>query len=464
MIDRFPAASGAWACAQAPTPEDVSRIVGGEGRFTLRHRATEPFGWSLTLERAGGALTWALPAGVPWGEGETRPATSREPGVVPDPAWDGGACVVRRLADDPGAREVLLEGKRILGRYALRHERGVQWRMTRLDPASLRPMPERVLPMLAHAAPYPPDPERWGFEIKWDGVRALVHVAQGRVRAFSRTTQDVTAQYPELASLADLLPGRRAILDGEVVAFDGNGRPSFQRLQARLGIGSKSGVEAKMSEVPVVFVAFDILYLDGRDLTGRPYEERRATLESLGLEGESFRVSPAVVGDGRAILALPGIEGVVAKRLGSAYEPGARSGAWRKIKLQRRQELVIGGWTPGRGARKGRIGAILVGVHDAPPDEARERGAPQRLLYAGSVGTGFTAAELDRLQALLGPLRREGSPFATPVDKTDAVFVEPRLVAELEFTEWTASGRLRHPSYKGLRADKAPEDVVREET
>ena len=159
-----------------------------------------------------------------------------------------------------------------------------------------------------------------------------------------------------------------------------------------------------------------------------------------------------------------GLEGVVAKRLDSPYEPGARSGAWRKIKLQRRQELVIGGWSPGRGARSGRIGALLVGVYDAPQDEARERGEPQRLLYAGSVGTGFTTAELDRLQALLEPLRRATSPFAGPVDKKPAIFAEPRLVAEFEFTEWTNGNRLRHPSYKGLRDDKDPRDVVREET
>ncbi len=456
-------ARGAWPAAPVVTPEDLSRLVGGAGRFALRHRATAPFEWSLVLEGPSGSLTWALPAGVPWAEGESRPATSREPSATPDPAWDAGPYVLRRHGGDAAARELRLEGRRVLGRYLLRHERGVQWRLTRLDPPSLRPMPERVLPMLAHAAPYPTDPERWAFEIKWDGIRALLHVRDGRVRVLSRTLQDVTAQYPELAPLAGALRGRRAILDGEIVAFDGSGRPSFQRLQSRLGVGSKTGVEQKSREAPVTFVAFDLLYLDGRDLTGSPYEERRAALLSLGLSGEAWRVSPSVVGDGRAVLAIPGVEGAVAKRLGSVYEPGARSGAWRKIKLQRRQELVIGGYTTGRGARRGQIGALLVGVHDAPPDEARERGEPQRLLYAGSVGTGFTARELARLKGLLEPLRREASPFAGSVDKKEVVFVEPRLVAEFEFTEWTASGRLRHPSYKGLRADKAPEDVVREE-
>jgi bifunctional non-homologous end joining protein LigD len=359
--------------------------------------------------------------------------------------------------------ELVLAGRRVLGRYRLAHERGVQWRLTRLDPAEVKPMPERVLPMLAHAAAYPADEERWAFEIKWDGIRALVHSHDGRVKVHTRTLQDVTSQYPELRCVGESLAGRQAILDGEVVAFDDAGRPSFQRLQGRLGLGSISAVEEKRREVPVAYVAFDILYLDGRDLTGHPYAERRGILEGLGLEGGACRVSQAVVGDGHAMLAIPGIEGIVAKRLDSPYEPGARSSLWRKIKLQRRQELVIGGYTPGRGARAGRIGALLLGVHDAPPDEARERGAPQRLLYAGSAGTGFTEEELARLRSLLEPLRRSSSPFANAVDKKDAVFVEPRLVAELEFTEWTGSGRLRHPSYKGLRFDKQAQDVVREE-
>src|SRR5581483_1792081 len=426
MIER---ASGAWAAAQAPTLDDAVRLVGGEGRFTLRHRAVAPCEWSMTLERAGGSLAWALPAGVPWGEGEARPATAREASAVPDPVWDAGRYTLRLDPADPRARTLLLEGRRVAGRYALRHERGVQWSLRRLDPPTLRPMPERVLPMLAHAAPYPADEERWAFEVKWDGIRGVAHVKDGAVRVFSRTMADVTMQYPELASLGTLVRGR-AILDGEIVAFDATGRPSFQRLQPRLGVGSKSAVQEKSREVPVVYVAFDILYLDGRDLTGQPYEERRAILESLGLEGPHVRVSPAIVGDGRAILAQPGLEGVVAKRLGSPYEPGARSGAWRKIKLQRRQELVIGGYTQGRGVRQGRIGALLVGVFDVPQDEARQRGSPQRFLYAGSVGTGFTDAELARLREQLDPLRRDASPFEGPVDKKDVVFVEPRLVAE----------------------------------
>jgi bifunctional non-homologous end joining protein LigD len=446
MMDRSRAA-GSWEGGQAAFPEDAARLAGGEGAFALRHRAAAPFEWSLTLSRGATSLTWALPGGVPWGEGETRAATARAEGALPDPVWDAGRMALAR------GGELRLEGRRVRGRYLLRHERGPRWTLTRLDPASVRPMPERVLPMLAHAAPYPEDPERWAFEIKWDGVRAIAHVRDGRIRVHSRTLQDVTMQYPELACLADALPGREAILDGEVVAFDAKGRPSFQRLQPRLGVGSKTAVEEKRREVPVVFVAFDVLHLDGRDLTGLPYAERRALLEGLGLDREGCRVSPAVVGDGRAILAMPGIEGAVAKRLDSAYEPGARSRAWRKIKLQRRQELVIGGYTPGRGARAGRIGALLLGVYEGP-----------RLRYAGSAGTGFTARELDRLQAALAPLARETSPFADPVDKPDARFVEPRLVAEFEFTEWTGSGRLRHPSYKGLRPDKVAQDVVREET
>jgi bifunctional non-homologous end joining protein LigD len=461
-----------------PTPRPAARRSGaspstgveellaglGEGRFLLSHNATRPYQWELRLEGPRHRLAWTLPQGLPWGQGESRqalPAAQESLSAQGAARWDEG----RWRAQDPtgDATVVLLEGRRVRGRYALGPASAGAWSLRRLDPPSVRPMPERVLPMLAHAASYPTDPETWAFEPKWDGVRTLAYVENGRVRLRSRTLLDVSTQYPEVQGLAEALPRRQAVLDGEIVALDPSGRASFERIQQRLGVTQRAIAAARAERTPIVYMAFDLLYLDGHDTTGLPYEERRGLLESLGLEGPHWRVSPSRVGDGRGLLEDPMLEGVVAKRLGSAYEPGARSKAWIKVKVQKRQELVIGGWTPGRGARKGRIGALLVGHYDVSPAEAAQRGEPPRFLYAGSVGTGFSERVLKDLLARMEPDRRAASPFANAVDKKDAVFVEPRLVAEFEFTEWTSQGRLRHPSFKGLRFDKDPRDVTREE-
>lgn len=435
----------------------------GGGRFVISHQGARPYQWELRLEGPRHRLTWTLPQGLPWGQGESRAAAPVAGPATPEgPAlWDEG----RWRAEGPSgaATVVSLEGRRVRGRYSIGPEPNGRWTLRRLDPPSIRPMPESALPMLAHAAPYPTDAEDWSFEPKWDGVRTLAYVQEGGVRLRSRTLLDVTDTYPELQELAEALPRRQVLLDGEVVALNERGLASFERLQQRMGIGNRAAALAKAEEVPIKFVVFDLLYLDGHDTTGLPYEERRGLLDSLGLEGPHLMLSPARMGDGRGLLETPGLEGVVAKRLGSAYEPGARSRAWRKVKLQKRQELVIGGYTRGRGARAGRIGALLVGHHDVTPAEAEARGEAPRFLYAGSVGTGFTEETLRDLQASLEPRRVAASPFAGPVDKKDVAFVEPRLVAEFEFTEWTSGGRLRHPSFKGLRFDKDPREVTREE-
>ena len=309
------------------------------------------------------------------------------------------------------------------------------------------PMTERLVPMLARLSKLPPDDERWGYEIKWDGVRAVAYVEEGgATRLESRNLNDLTARYAEAAAIGSALGGRSAVLDGEVVAFDERGRPSFQRLQGR-GAGT-----------PIVFCVFDLLYLDGESLMKLPYTERRARLEALGLDGPAWRVPGYRAGDGAALLAASaeqGLEGIVAKRLDSTYEPGRRGGAWLKIKNTRRQELVIGGWLPGEGRRQGRVGALLMGYYD-------HSGAAPELRLAGKVGTGFDAAELERLERLLAPRQRPSSPFGGRQPKRGALFVEPELVAEIEFSEWTNDNMLRHPSYKGLRDDKRALDVVLE--
>lgn len=318
-------------------------------------------------------------------------------------------------------------------------------------------LPDLVRPMLATAGALPvADEARWAFEMKWDGVRAVVYLDRGAVRVLTRNDRDVTATYPELHALGDALPTTSAVLDGELVAFDETGRPSFGELQARMHVQRPPA--ALRERVPVTYLVFDLLHLGDESLLRRTYAERRAALEDLGLHGPSWDTPPAFDGDGAAALDVSqaqGLEGVIAKRRDSTYEPGRRSKHWVKVKHLRMQEVVIGGWRAGEGRRGGGIGSLLLGVPDADG----------RLVYAGHVGTGFTARMLDDLGAALKRLARETSPFADEVPRAharDAHWVTPRLVGEVVFTEWTRDGRLRHPSWRGLRPDKTPADVVRE--
>jgi bifunctional non-homologous end joining protein LigD len=316
-------------------------------------------------------------------------------------------------------------------------------------------MPEHVVPMLAAPGKLPAAQAKWAFEVKWDGVRAIAYVQPGRLRLESRNLNDVTAAYPEVRGLVGDLGMHEGVFDGEIVAFDAAGRPSFERLQRRMHVTAPSAVRRLSASTPVVYAIFDLLYLDGTPMFELPYAQRRERLESLELSGPSWRVPSSHPGEGSRLMDATreqGLEGVVAKRLDSCYEPGRRTGAWLKIKHTLRQELVIGGWVPGEGRRAERIGALLMGYY--------EDGS---FRYAGRVGTGFTDKTLLELAAKLEPLRRKTSPFRSgPKLPRGCVFVEPYLVAELEFREWTAEGLMRAPSFKGLREDKAPREVVLE--
>jgi bifunctional non-homologous end joining protein LigD len=327
------------------------------------------------------------------------------------------------------------------------------------DDAAGAPLPDKIVPMMARTATLPRDDGDWAFEVKWDGVRAICHSEPGRMRLHSRNLLDITPRYPEIGRLNRALSHHRAVLDGEVVALDAEGRPSFGALQRRMHVSSETAVRRLAKETPVTYVIFDLLWLDGHSLMDLPYSERRARLAELGLgDGGRWRVPDYVVGHGAQLLAATeqqGLEGVIAKRLDSTYEAGRRTPSWLKIKNTSRQEVVVGGWVPGDGKRRDRIGALLVGVRD---DDGTLR-------HVGRVGTGFTEGELDRLADKLRPLERDDSPFAPggPKIPRGAVFADPELVAEVEFREWTDGGQLRAPSYKGLRDDKSAELVVREE-
>lgn len=316
------------------------------------------------------------------------------------------------------------------------------------------PLPDAIMPMLARLGPLPVRDGDHGYEVKWDGVRAIATVRGGDLSLRARTGTDITARYPELVPVPPGTESGDLVLDGEVVAFDELGRPSFERLQSRMHLASAAAVARRLRELPVTYVAFDVLYAGGRSLLSRAYRDRRTLLAELELEGPAWRAPAHREGDGAALLAATaaqGLEGVVAKRLDSPYEPGRRSGAWIKVKNHGAQDVVIGGFTRGEGGRATSLGALTVGTWDA-----------QRLLYAGRVGSGFTEATLAEVVAALAPLRTPHSPFTGRQPPRGTTFVEPRLVARLEFREWTASGTLRAPVFKGLRDDVEVGAVVRE--
>ncbi len=320
--------------------------------------------------------------------------------------------------------------------------------------------------MLATPLPEPPTGDDWAYEIKWDGIRALSYVAGETLKLSARRGADHTPRYPELAGFPEAMGGRDAILDGEIVAFDDEGRPRFQLLQRRMGLSTEATIRRRAVETPATYVVFDVLWLEGESLLELPYEGRRERLDALELDGAHWRAPRNHVGDGAALWNLVqerDLEGIVAKRLGSPYRPGKRSREWAKVRNRRGQELVIGGWMPGEGTRGGRVGSLLLGHF-----------VGNQLAYAGGVGTGFTQDTLAELTKLLKPLERSDSPFELGEDPkvkyaqrardrgAGPVWVEPELVAEVEFTEWTNEGTLRQPSFKGLRTDKDPRAVVRE--
>ncbi|MEZ5142597.1 MAG: non-homologous end-joining DNA ligase [Acidimicrobiales bacterium] len=321
--------------------------------------------------------------------------------------------------------------------------------------------------MRAVVGALPDDDDGWAYELKWDGVRAVATVHEGRLRLTSSSGADVTARYPELAPLAARLADHDAVLDGEIVALDPDGVPSFGRLQPRMHADPAKAARLAADE-PVTLELFDLLWLDGNDATPLPYEDRRRLLEALVEAGPTWQVPAASRGDGRALLeavADRGLEGLVAKRLGSRYEPGHRSGAWRKLKVRRRQELVVGGFTPGTGARAATFGALVVGYHEPPRPRGATDVAPGPLRFAGKVGSGFTDEDLARLRRMLDERVEPACPFAPPPDRAvvrHATWVRPELVVEVAFTEWSHEDHLRHPVHLGQRDDRDPAEVGRE--
>jgi bifunctional non-homologous end joining protein LigD len=323
---------------------------------------------------------------------------------------------------------------------------------------SAETMPQHVEPMLAMLSDMPQMPHLFGFEYKWDGVRALAYWDGETLRLESRNRFDITVSYPELHALAEALPGP-AVLDGEIIALNARGRVSFLTLSHRMHVTDPSLLRRRSVESPVIFMLFDVLYADGHVTMDLPYHERRAVLEQMKLAGDFWQTPPWQRSGGEALLEAAKemrLEGIVAKRLDSIYEPGRRTGAWRKVKLVGRQEFVIGGWMPHMGNRLDMVGSILVGFYD-------EAGKTEEgLHYAGSVGTGFSDKTRRELALLLRDRAIDKSPFKGQIAKTGVFFSRPELVAEVEYRGFSSEGKLRQPSYKGLRSDKLPSEVARE--
>jgi bifunctional non-homologous end joining protein LigD len=462
----------------AKTPEPRPRKPRGKRsaqlpRFVVQEHHARALHWDLRLERDGVLVSWAVPKGIPRDPKRNNLAVHTEDhpmeyltfqGDIPAGEygagsmhiWDAGAYETHKWNE----REVMvtLHGERVRGRYVLFRTRDNQWMIHRMDPpgdAGVAHAPDDLRPMSAALAKRPPTGDGWGWELKWDGIRALGHVDGGRLKLVTRNGNEVTHRYPELRKLGESLGARDAVLDGEIVTFDEASRPSFGRLQQRMHVENEAAIRRLVNEVPAVYVLFDLLWLDGRSTMALPYEQRRAQLLELGLTGPSWQTPPHEVGDGSATIAVSKrfeLEGVVAKRLDSVYEPGKRSPAWVKVKNSLRQEFVVGGWQPGEGGRSGSIGSLLVGYYD---DDGK-------LHYAGKAGSGLSGASIAELERLFARCARDTSPFDVGTPPKGVRFVEPVLVVEVKFTEWTSSGIIRQPTFLGVRPDKEPREVVRE--
>jgi bifunctional non-homologous end joining protein LigD len=423
-------------------------------------------------------VSWAVPHNLPARRGEPHLAVHVEDhpmeygtfsGTIPKGNYgagevrifDSGTYEVLEQAD--GKLSIRLRGERMRGVWHLNRTKSREgqdeWLVFLKSDESEPPeaTPE-LKPMLAASRPDPFDDPRWLFEPKWDGVRTIA-VCSDETILVSRTGRNVTETYPELGHLHEHLVAKGAIVDGEIVSFEG-GRPSFERLQSRINLHNAHDIERATKSIPVTFIAFDLLYLDGRSLVDLPLERRKEVLEETVVVSSHIRVSsPCVTGEGVALsqaIRQAELEGIVAKKLGSPYRPGRRSREWLKIKVVHEADVVIGGWSRGEGSRSDAFGSLLVGAYD---DEG--------LRFVGSVGTGFDRRTLDRVLGRLRPLESEDCPFVDDCNgllagrfhKTlkNPRWTRPELVAKVEYRELTASRRLRAPSFKGLRDDKPPE-------
>jgi bifunctional non-homologous end joining protein LigD len=494
-----------------PLPADAGRAGGGTSFVIHEHHASR-LHWDFRLEHDGVLMSWALPKGVPTDPGKNHLAVQTEDhpleyggfeGTIPAgeygagevSIWDAGDYELEKWRDGKeiiatlnGRPDGGLSGPR---RYALINTSGhgpkSQWLIHLMkdqarDPAAAagRSVGPRV-PMLATLGSLTDQEDSgWTLEPKWDGIRAVATIADGRAWLTSRNGNDLSGVYPELTrQLTEIVPADSAVLDGEIVALSPSGHPDFGVLQSRMKLSRRADVERAMKSTPVHFLVFDILEIGGDPTTGHPLIQRRALLEELLVDvpavmlpsksptsGHRLRllddsvgiqlspIIPGPVGTAMNLSNQLGLEGLMAKRSNSTYREGRRSPHWVKLKHDRMQEVVVVGWSRGKGARAGKVGSLLLGVPDANG----------RLTYAGRVGSGFSDRQLLDASQMMNGIARKTPPLdgVPPADARGVQWVTPKLVAEVSYTEWTDSGRLRHPVWRGWRPDKAAMDVVRE--
>ncbi|MGH2757990.1 MAG: non-homologous end-joining DNA ligase [Actinomycetota bacterium] len=460
---------------------DPTRAQPGDSFVIHQHHATR-LHFDLRLEMFNGRtpvlVSWAVPKGMPRRKGKPTLAIHVEDhpfeygtfsGSIPKGNY--GAGEVRIF--DAGRFEVLerktdkltfrLQGRRIRGVYHLvRKGTGSgkdEWLLllSRNERPTDEPRPPPQ-PMMATLIAEPFDDDAWAFEPKWDGVRAI-STCDETTTIISRNQRDITVAYPELHRTHEQLVALDAMVDGEIVAFD-EGVPSFEKLQSRIHVRGPAEIERLRKTIPVAYVLFDLLYLDGKDLTAEPYDERRRLLEETLVATPTIQLSPMTTGEGRALFEAARaqrLEGIVAKRRSSTYEVDKRSKQWLKVKATFEADVVIAGWTEGQGHRGGRLGALVLGVRDG-----------EGLRYVGSVGTGFTDRTRELLEGRLRELAVDDNTFDAATLKAKAElrkahWVRPDLVAAVEFRQLTSTGKLRAPSFKGLRDDKDLADCTMEE-
>ncbi len=451
------------------TPEPVPKKApkaGNNNLFVIQEHHARRLHYDLRLERDGVLVSWAVPKNLPATPSVNHLAVHTEDhpleyltfeATIPRGeygagrmiVWDTGTYETEKFRDNPpdgpergGEVIVTLHGKKIDGRYALIQTDGKNWLAHRMKEQQ-RPQASDLAPMLATEGSIDKlKSTQWAFEGKWDGYRVLVDANHGQLNLRSRSGRDVTDEYPQFDALAADLADHHVILDGEAVALDKSGVPSFTEMQNR----------ARSTRVE--YWAFDILHLDGRSLLRAKYSDRRRLLEALAETG-GLIVPDQLPGGGPEAMEYARKhrwEGVVAKKRDSTYQAGRRSSSWIKDKIWNTQEAVIGGWRQGEGGRSSGIGALMLGI---PADGG--------LQFVGRVGTGFTEKELTKLKGMLKPLEIDESPFNARLSNIDAkgvTFVGPELVGEVRYSERTSDGRLRQPSWRGLRPDKTPDEVV----
>lgn len=459
---------------------DVDPLLAPVGdRFVIQQHHATALHHDVRLEMLNGdtpvLVSWAVPKGLPRRRGERHLAIHTEDhpmgyatfsGTIPEGEYGGGEVRIFdhgtwELVDRNDERITFrLEGQRLAGVWHLVHTQPMDGKDSWLAIMSedQRPAgedPPLADPMLATLTGDAFDDEDWVFEPKWDGIRAIV-ICGEETRLISRNDKDITVAYPELADLHRQVVALDSMLDGEIVAFE-DGVPSFQLLQQRMHLRDGKRIEQIMKRIPVVFMVFDLIYLDGADLTDRSFEDRRRILEEVIVPADIVQLSPITEGKGQALFraaAQQGLEGIMAKKRASTYKPGARSREWLKVKVTFDADVVIAGWTEGEGRRKDSLGSLVMAVYDGVD-----------LRYVGNVGTGFDrrslADALERLKALdeiPAPLPSEV--IRSRPELRRARWVTPTLVARVEHRQLTAAGRLRAPSFQGFREDKSPEECT----